>query len=84
MEVSGQLHTPNLKIKYIHCKLNTQLTLTYDMLVSIKKRFLAQNSITDLPQTRLQILKSCGPNLVAQRLFVQWVNSSPEYPTWVF
>lgn len=28
---------PNLKIKYIHCKLNLQLTLTYDRLVFTQK-----------------------------------------------
>jgi hypothetical protein len=34
---------PNLKIKYIHCKLNSQLTLAYkyDMSVLIHKKFLA-------------------------------------------
>lgn len=57
---------PNLKIKYIHCKLNLQLTLTYDRLVFTHKKFLVQNSTTDLLLTRLQTLKSCGTNLVAQ------------------
>jgi hypothetical protein len=57
---------PNLKTQYIHCKLNFQLTLTYDTLVFIHIKFLAQNSITDLLLKRLQTLKSCGTNLVAQ------------------
>lgn len=38
----------NLKIKYIHCKLNLQLTLTYDILVFTHKKFLAQSGTTDL------------------------------------
>jgi hypothetical protein len=57
---------PNLKIQYIHCKLNFQSTLTYDMLVFIHKKFLAQNGATDLLLTRLQTLKICGTNLIAQ------------------
>jgi len=57
---------PNLKINYIHCKLNFQLTLTYDMLVFIHKKFLAQNSTTYLLLARLRTLKNCGTNLVAQ------------------